>query len=119
MKMNEYKTTEEYIANFPADKQQVLEKIRAAIKSVVPEPGEKISYGIPTITYKGKNLVHFAGYDGHYAFYPGAEPLEVFKDELAPYETAKGTVRFPLDKPLPYDLIKKMTTYRLEQLSNK
>ena len=117
MKMNEYKTIDEYIGNFDADKQQVLEEMRAAIKSVVPEPGEKISYGIPTITYNGKNLVHFAGYDGHYAFYPGAQPLEDFKAELTPYETAKGTVRFPLDQPLPYDLIKKMTTSRIDQIN--
>ncbi len=74
--MNEYKTIDEYISNFSSEKQAVLEEIRATIKSVITEPGEKIGYGIPTITYRGKNLVHFAAYDGHYAFYPGAEPLE-------------------------------------------
>jgi uncharacterized protein YdhG (YjbR/CyaY superfamily) len=107
--MNNSKTMEEYIATFPADKQKVLEEMRNAIKSVVPEAGEKIAYGIPTITHNGKNLVHFAAYDGHYAFYPGGEPLDDFKAELAPYETSKGTVRFPIDQPVPYDLIKRIT----------
>lgn len=117
--MNQYKTVDEYIGNFDADKQAVLEEMRAQIKSVVPEPGEKIAYGIPTITYKGKNLVHFAAYDGHYAFYPGGEPLDEFKAELAAYETAKGTVRFPINKPLPYDLIKRLTTSRVERIDSK
>lgn len=116
MKMDEYQTINEYIANFPTDKQQVLDEMLTAIKSVVPEPGEKISYGIPTITYKGKNLVHFAAYDGHYAFYPGKQPLDEFKPQLTPYKTSKGTVRFPIDKPLPYDLIKKITNYRVAQV---
>lgn len=119
MKMNDYKTIDEYISNFPADKQKVLEEMRDAIKSVVPEPGEKISYGIPTITYKAKNLVHFAAYDGHYAFYPGGQPLEEFKADLAPYETSKGTVRFPLDQPLPYDLIKRLTVSCIESIESK
>lgn len=117
--MPKYTTIDEYIRNFDTDRQAVLEEMRAQIKSVVPDPAEKISYGIPTITYKGKNLVHFAAYDGHYAFYPGGEPLDEFKAELAAYETAKGTVRFPLDKPLPYGLIKRLTTSRIERIDSK
>lgn len=79
-----------------------------------PEAGQKISYGIPTYTLRG-SLVHFGGYEGHVALYPGSAPIAAFKDELKPYETAKGTIRFPLDKPLPLDLIGKIVQYSVER----
>lgn len=104
--MTAYKNVDEYLANFSGETRKKLEQIRKTIKDVVPpEAGEKIAYGIPTITFHG-NLVHFAGYETHIGFYPGSAPIEAFKDELKDYKTAKGTIQFPLDKPLPLDLIR-------------
>lgn len=109
MKMNYYKTVDEYIANFSGKQRRYLEKARQVIKRAAPEAQEKISYGIPTFSLNGKNLVHIAAYEGHYAFYPGSAPIAAFAEELKPYETSKGTVRFPLDKPVPYELIEAIT----------
>lgn len=116
--MQNCKDIDEYIKNFPKDVQEKLEKIRTTIHTAAPEATEKISYGIPTFALKG-NLVHFAAYDTHYGFYPGASALVDFAADLAPYETAKGTVRFPLDKPLPLELIHKIVLYRVEQNKHK
>ncbi len=102
------KTIDAYIAHYPKEMQTVLQKIRETIHQTVPEATEKISYGLATFTFHG-NLVHFGGFDTHYGFYPGAAPIVEFQKELTPYETSKGTVRFPLDKPVPYDLIARMT----------
>ena len=106
--MNEYKNIDEYISNFPEETQAILTKVRQTIASVAPEATEKISYGIPTFALK-KNLVHFAAYEGHIGFYPGAQAVADFADELREYDTSKGTIRFPLSQPVPYDLIKKIT----------
>lgn len=112
--MNEYKTIDEYITNFSSEQQDVLQKIRKTIHSLAPEAEEKISYGIPTFTLHG-NLVHFAAYEHHYGFYPGAGPLAALKDKLAAYVTSKGTVQFPADKPVPYELIKELTVLAVER----
>ena len=109
-----YNTIDEYIACFPADVQKILQLVREAIKSVAPDATEAIAYGIPTFRLNG-NLVHFAGYAHHIGFYPGAEGIEVFMNELSLYKISKGTVQFPLDKPIPYGLIKKITLYRVEK----
>ncbi len=101
-------TIDAYIARYPDDVQKTLQKIRDTIHRAAPEAKEKISYGLATFTFHG-NLVHFGGYDTHYSFYPGAAPIASMTEELKPYETSKGTVRFPLDKAVPYDLITKMT----------
>ncbi len=114
MKMNSYTTIDEYMSNFPKDAQATLDQLRQVIKEAAPEAKEKISYGIPTFTFHG-NLVHFGAYDTHIGFYPGSGGIEAFKDELAPYETSKGTIRFPLDKPLPLDLIARITKFRVAQ----
>ncbi len=106
--MQSYKDIDEYISNFPADVRVNLQKIRRTIQKVAPEAKEKISYGIPTFTFHG-NLVHFAAYEHHIGFYPGTRPVKEFARDLKPYETSKGTVRFSLDKPIPYDLIEKIT----------
>ena len=113
-KMNDYKNIDEYISNFTDDQKAYLKKARKVIKKTVPDAQEKISYGIPTFSLNGKNLVHIAAYEGHYAFYPGAASITAFASELKPYETSKGTIRFPLGKPVPYDLIKKITAYTVE-----
>ncbi len=89
------------------------------IQKAAPQATEKMSYGIPTFAFHG-NLVHFAAYDKHYGFYPGAAPIEEFKDILTGYTTSKGTVQFPIDKPVPYDLITKITLFCVERnLSEK
>lgn len=113
MKMQSYKNIDEYIANFPPNIQDTLQKIRQTILQIVPDAGEKIAYGIPTFTFHG-NLVHFAAYDTHYGFYPGAIVTN-FTEELKEYKTGKGTVQFPLDKPVPYDLIRIMTKAAAER----
>lgn len=103
-------TIDEYIADFPRDVQPLLEKVRAAIRKAAPNAVEKISYQMPTFVQEG-NLIHFAGYNHHIGLYPGSRPIEQFKDELSKYETSKGTVRLPLDKPIPVGLIGKITKF--------
>lgn len=109
---------DEYIATFPEATQKILKKIRATIKAAAPDAEEKISYQMPTFTLKG-NLVHFAAFKNHIGFYPTPTGIEKFKKELSVYEGAKGSVQFPLDKPIPYDLISKIVKFRVkENLAN-
>jgi len=103
-------TIDEYIADFPENVQPHLEKVRAAIRKAAPDAEEAIKYSMPTFVLNG-NLIHFAGWTSHVGLYPGSKPIEMFKDELAKYEISKGTVRFPLDKPIPLGLIGKITKY--------
>jgi len=103
-------TIDEYIADFPENVQPHLEKVRAAIRKAAPDAEEAIKYSMPTFVLNG-NLIHFAGWTSHVGLYPGSKPIEMFKDELAKYEISKGTVRFPLDKPIPLALIGKITKY--------
>ncbi len=106
-----YTTIDEYIAMFPKEIQKKLEEMRATIKAAAPEAKEKISYQMPTFDLKG-NLVHFAGHKNHIGFYPQPSGIQAFKDELSIYESSKGAVQFPLDKPLPLKLISKIVKYR-------
>ena len=108
------KDIEEYIASFPKDIQEILEKLRTTIRKAAPDAEEIINYQIPTFTLKG-NLVHFAAFKKHIGFYPTPKGIEVFKKELSAYEGAKGSVKFPLDKPIPFDLISKIVTYRVKE----
>jgi uncharacterized protein YdhG (YjbR/CyaY superfamily) len=103
-----------YIAGFPADVQRILEQVRKTIRSAAPDAEETISYQIPTFTLKG-NLVHFAAWKGHIGFYPGSAGIEKFKRELSAYEAAKGSVQFPLDEPMPLDLITRIVKFRVKQ----
>ena len=105
---------DEYIATFPKDIQEVLEKLRATIRKAAPNAEETINYQIPTFTLKG-NLVHFAAFQKHIGFYPTPTGMEKFKKELSIYEGAKGSVKFPLDKPIPYDLISKIVKFRIKE----
>jgi uncharacterized protein YdhG (YjbR/CyaY superfamily) len=100
-----------YISNFPEEVQAILKKIRAIISKAAPDATEAIKYGIPTFVLN-ENLVHFAGYKRHIGFYPTPSAIEKFRDELSAYEIAKGSIKFPLDKPIPYDLIKRMVLFR-------
>jgi uncharacterized protein YdhG (YjbR/CyaY superfamily) len=109
---------DEYIASFPKEIRRILEDVRATIKASAPDAEERISYQIPTFTLKG-NLVHFAAYKKHIGFYPTSSGIRVFKRELSTYDTAKGTVRFPIGKPLPLKLISKIVKFRVaENLKN-
>lgn len=111
-------TVEAYIANTPAEVQPILEKVRKTIQAAAPEANEKISYGIPTY-HQGENLIHFAAAKKHLGIYPTPKAIVHFQKELANYRTSKGTVQFPYDQPIPYDLITKMTKYRVTEATNK
>ena len=112
--MNEYKDADEYISLFPPQVQLILQQLRQAIRNLVPEAEETISYGIPTFKLHG-NLVHYAAYKKHIGFYPGAAGIEIFKDKLARYKLSKGTVQFPIDEPIPFDLIREIVLFRVNQ----
>jgi len=105
---------DEHIAKFPKDVQGILEKVRATIRKAAPQAEETINYGIPTFTLDG-NLVHFAGFKSHIGFYPTPSGIEKFKKELSVYEGAKGSVKFPLNKPIPYALIGKIVKFRVKE----
>ena len=109
------KNIDAYIAGFPNDVQQILEKIRKTIRKAAPGAEETISYLIPTFTLKGKYLVYFAAYKKHIGFYPAPRGSEKFKEELSRYEGGKGTVRFSLDKPIPYSLIARIVKFRAKE----
>ena len=108
------KNIDEFIAGYPEDVQKVLKKVRATIRKAAPKAEETINYGIPTFTLNG-NLVHFSGFKTHIGFYPTPSGIEKFKKELSKYESAKGSVKFPLDQPIPYDLIAKIVKFRVEE----
>lgn len=113
MRMKPYKTIDEYIASYPKDVQPLLQKIRKIIKKAAPKAEEAISYGIPTFKYHG-NLVHFGAYAKHIGFYPGAAAMAKFSKKLKNYKQSKGTVQFQLDKPIPFEMIKEITEFRVK-----
>jgi len=105
---------DEYIAGFPPDIQEILEKIRMTIRKAAPDAEETIKYQIPTFTLKG-NLVHFAAFKKHIGFYPPSTGNEELKHELSVYEGPKGSLKFPLDKPIPFDLIGEIVKFRVRE----
>lgn len=107
-----------YVAAFPKDVQAILNKIRALIQACAPDATEAIKYQIPTFVLHG-NLVHFAAYENHIGLYPAPSAIEKFKDELARYKFAKGSIQFPLDAPIPYTLIKKIVKFRVQENRDK
>ena len=104
---------DEYIARFPPEVQEVLEKIRTTIRKAAPEAQETISYDIPTFTLRGIYLIYFAAYKKHISIYPVPTGTAEFNEEVAAYQTGKGTLQFPLDKPIPYGLIRKIVKFSL------
>ena len=106
--------TDEYIANFPKDIQEILQELWATIREAAPDAEEVISYQMPTFRLKG-NLVHFAAYKNHIGFYPTPSGIENFKKEISVYEGAKGSVKFPIDQPLPLDLISNIVRFRVTE----
>ncbi len=105
---------DEYIAGFPQEVQEKLEKIRGTIRAAAPEAKEKISYGMPAFTLNG-NLVYFAAFKSHIGFYPIPSGIEKFEEELSIYKQGKGSVQFPLDEPIPYDLITRIVEFRVQE----
>lgn len=112
------KSIDDYLSAFPEDTVLKLQKLREAIQKAAPAATEAISYAIPTFKLEG-NLVHFAGYRNHIGFYPGAAGIEAFEKELSTYNLSKGTVQFPLDKPLPLALVTRIVRYRVKQNLDK
>lgn len=113
--MKPYKNVDEYIANFPSAVQDRLKEIRKAIKDEAPGMEEKISYGIPTATLNGKYFIYFAGYKKHVSIYPVTQAVENTIKGIDKYRTGKGTLQFPLDKPLPMTLIRKIIKVRVKE----
>ena len=109
-----YKSIDDYILSFPPEVQEILKTLRKVIKESAPDAVEKMSWQMPTFVLHG-NLVHFAAYKNHIGFYPAPSGIDAFKQELSEYKGAKGSVQFPLNKPLPYDLVSKIVKYRVAE----
>ena len=109
---------DDYIAGFPDEVQQKLQKMRETIRDAAPDAVEKISYQMPTFALEG-NLVHFAAFKHHIGFYPAPRGIEAFQEELAAYKGGKGSVQFPLDQPIPYDLIRRIVVFRVKDNLDK
>lgn len=106
---------EAYIASFPKEVQSILEKIRQTIRKAAPGVVETISYQIPTFKLNGKNLVHFAAWKNHIGFYATPSGNAAFKKEISQYKVAKGSIQFPLEEPIPYDLVAKIVLFRVTE----
>jgi len=113
-----FSSIDEYIATFPEDRQALLEAVRATIKAAAPDAVELISYGMPAFAQHG-NLVYFAGLKDHIGFYPTPSGIEAFQDELSKYRTTKGAVNFPVDQPLPLELISEVVRFRVAENLDK
>lgn len=114
MMISKPKTIDEYIASFPTEIQEILEQVRQTIKKAAPDAEEKISYAIPTFTLNG-NLVHFAAFKNHIGFYAMPSGNEAFQKELVAYKAGKGSIQFPINKPMPLDLIAKIVNFRVKE----
>ena len=113
-----FTTIDEYIASFPKETQKILQEIRAAIKTAAPNAEEKISYQMPTFYLNG-NLIHFAAFKNHIGIYPTPSGTEAFKRELAAYQGGKGSVRLPIDEPMPLKLISRIVKFRVAENKKK
>ena len=108
-----FTSIDEYISNFPEETQKMLEEIRRTIQAAAPDAWEKISYQIAAFELNGKNLIHFAGWKNHISLYPIPSGNEAFNKEVSQYAAGKGTLKFPLDKPMPLKLISKIVKLRI------
>ena len=111
-------TIDEFIATYPKETQLLLDKMRATIQKAAPQATETINYGIPTFLLNG-NLVHFSAFKKHIGFYPAPSGILAFRKELSKYKGAKGSVQFPLDKPLPLALISRIVKFRVKENMSK
>jgi uncharacterized protein YdhG (YjbR/CyaY superfamily) len=119
MTTNAPSTIDEYIATFPQEVQETLELVRSTIQKAAPGATEDIRYAIPTFRLAGKNLVHFAGYKNHIGFYAAPTGNEAFKAELSVFKGGKGSVQFPIDQPMPLELITKIVKFRVVETLEK
>ncbi|MEW6240058.1 MAG: DUF1801 domain-containing protein [Chloroflexota bacterium] len=121
MKSNKvgFASVDEYIATFPDETQRLLEEVRAIIRTAAPDAREKISYQIAAFELNGKNLIHFAGWKNHISIYPIPSGSDAFDQEIAPYADGKGTLKFPLDKPLPSKLIERVVRLHVAENERK
>jgi uncharacterized protein YdhG (YjbR/CyaY superfamily) len=110
-----YRTVDDYIRSFPADIQPILQRVRTSVHKAAPGSGEKISYGIPSVTVDDRSVVYFAGWKEHVSLYPLPAVDEAMDEELAPYKASRGTLKFPLRKPIPYDLIERVTALLVKE----
>lgn len=115
----QFKTIDEYIKAFPEDVQNILERMRQTIRKAAPEAVEAISYQMPIFKLNGKNLVHFAAFKNHIGFYPIPSGIKAFKKELSQYKVGKGSAQFSIDRPVPYDLVKKVVMFRVKESMKK
>ncbi len=109
-----YQTIDAYIAGYPTEVKEKLTALREFIMECVPEAKEKISWAMPTFDYHG-NLIHFAAFKNHIGIYPGESGVSVFQDKLTEYKTSKGAIQIPLNKPMPYDLLKEIIMFRIKE----
>jgi uncharacterized protein YdhG (YjbR/CyaY superfamily) len=110
---------DEYIGEFPPETQKLLEEVRALVREGAPDATETISYAMPTFDLNGRHLVHFAGFKHHVGLYPTPSGIEAFKEDLEPYKSGKGSAQFPIDKPLPVDLIRRIVAFRVQENARK
>src|SRR5437016_11021690 len=110
-----FKTIDECIQASPTDVQGILQSLRLTIRKAAPEAGETISYQMPTFKLNGRGLVYFAAFKNHIGFYPIPSGVEAFEKELSPYKQGKGSVQFPIDQPVPYDLVRRIVTFRVNE----
>ena len=111
----QFKTIDEYIKASPTDVQGILQSLRLTIRKAAPKAVETISYQMPTFKLNGKGLVYFAAFKNHIGFYPIPSGIEAFKEELSEYKLGKGSVQFPIDKPIPYDLVRRIVRFRARE----
>lgn len=115
MEANKIETIDQYIAQFPTDRQEIMQRIRQIIRAAAPQAEERIRWEMPTYWQK-ENLVHFANGKNHIGFYPAPEAIEYFADKLTEYKTSKGAIQFPVAKPIPYELIEEITRWRVQKV---
>jgi uncharacterized protein YdhG (YjbR/CyaY superfamily) len=116
---DQFATIDEYIASFLPYIREKLQGIRGVIQRTAPDADEAIRYGIPTFRLNGRNLVHFAAFKNHISFFPTSSGVEKFRKELSSYSLSKGTIQFPLDAPIPYDLVERIVRFRVEESRKK
>jgi uncharacterized protein YdhG (YjbR/CyaY superfamily) len=115
----QFETIDEYIEAFPENVQSILKKLRDTVRKTAPDAVESISYEMPTFKLNNERLVYFSAWKNHIGFYSIPEGDEAFRKELSPYEGEKGSLQFPLKKPIPYDLVKKIVTFRVKEIRKK
>ena len=117
--VKKFETIDEYVEAFPEKVQRILQKLRDVARKAAPEAIESISYDMPTFKLDGKRLVYFSAWKNHIGFYSIPKGNEAFRKELSPFEGPKGSLRFPLDQPIPYDLVKKIVVLRVKEIRER